>query len=152
MSDPGERAARPVPAMDRDSRPWWQALAEHRLLLPRCAACGAWRWPPREMCGRCGSFEWTWEPASGRGTVASWIVNHHTFSVDIPSPYVVLTVRLDEQDDLLLVGSLDRGTGAEPGPADAGLALGAPVEATYLDCTGSDASTFTLLCWRLAGR
>jgi uncharacterized protein len=150
---PAVRPVRPVPVMDRDSRPWWDALARHELVLARCAACRAWRWPPRDMCGRCGSFDWAWEPTSGTGTVASWIVNHHPFSADIPSPYVVVTVRLDEQDDLLLPGSLDRGgTGpARSGEAvDDGLSIGARVLARYLDCDGTDGSTFTLLSWRLA--
>ena len=80
---------RPLPHPDRDSRPWWDLLARHELLLQQCATCGAWRWAP----------------LSGRGTVASWIVNHHAFSTDFPSPYAVVLVRLAEQDDCKLIGS-----------------------------------------------
>ena len=95
----------PLPHPDRDSRPWWDLLARHELRLQRCATCGAWRWPPRAICNRCASFEFTWAPLSGRGTVASWIVNHHAFSAEFPSPYAVVLVQLAEQDDCKLIGS-----------------------------------------------
>jgi uncharacterized OB-fold protein len=96
---------RPVPHADRDSTPWWEALARHELRFQRCTRCRAWRFPPRAICNRCGSFEHDWEPVSGRATVASWIVNHHAFSADFTPPYAVVTVRLDEQDDVLVIGS-----------------------------------------------
>jgi uncharacterized OB-fold protein len=94
-----------IAGADRDSVPWWEAVARHELVQQRCRGCGAWRWPPRDGCGRCGSGEWAWEPASGRGTVASWIVNHHSFLADLPPPYTVVLVRLAEQDDILLPGA-----------------------------------------------
>lgn len=96
---------RPVPHPDRDSAPWWDALARHELLLQRCRQCRAWRFPPRAICNRCGSFDHDWEPVSGRASVASWVVNHHAFSADFTPPYAVVTVRLDEQDDVLVIGS-----------------------------------------------
>ena len=68
----------------------------------RRVAHGAGR---RAICNRCSSFEFIWAPLSGRGTVASWIVNHHAFSTDFPSPYAVVLVRLAEQDDCKLIGS-----------------------------------------------
>lgn len=98
-------SARPVPHPDRDSAPWWDLLAHHELRFQRCTSCGAWRWPPRAICNRCGSFDSAWELVSGRGAVAGWIVNHHSFSSDFVSPYAVVLVRLDEQDDCKLIGS-----------------------------------------------
>lgn len=138
---PGNRPLRPAPVMDRDSRPWWDALARHELALQRCAACRAWRWPARAMCGRCGSFDWAWEPASGRGTLASWIVNHHRFSADIESPYTVVTVRLDEQDDLLLLGAYDDVAGPP--------AMGAAVTVSFVDVHSAEGEPFTVLAWRV---
>jgi uncharacterized OB-fold protein len=72
---------------------------------------------------------------SGRGTVAGWIVNHHAFSSDLPSPYAVMLVRLDEQDDCKLVGSFR-------GSVDA-LHAGLPVRAVFDDI----ADGVTLLAW-----
>jgi uncharacterized OB-fold protein len=130
---------------DRDARPWWEALDRGELVLQRCDECDAWRWPPRAICNRCGSFDARWEQVSRRGTVASWIVNHHAFDPAKPSPYVVVMVRLAEQDDLLLPG-------AYAGPADgADLAVGAPVlaELEHVEAT-ENGEPATLLRWRLA--
>ena len=90
-----------------------------------------------------------WEPATGRGTVASWIVNHHSFVPRVPSPYVVVLVRLDEQDDILMPGGWD-------GPGDGtGLTIGLPVEVGYDDVavdgdTGPSQEAVALLRWRPA--
>ena len=135
--------ARPVPHADRDSLPWWEALARHEFVLQRCAACEAWRWPARAICNRCASFDWRWEPAGGRGTVASWIVTRHAFLPGFEAPYAVLTVRLDEQEDLLLPGSF---AGAAD---DAALAIGAAVTVAFDDVAGADPPR-SLLGWRLA--
>jgi uncharacterized OB-fold protein len=125
----------PLPHPDRDSARWWEALARHELVFQRCARCRAWRFPPRAVCNRCGSFDFGWEAASGDGTVASWVVNHHAFSDDFTTPYVVLTVRLAEQDDLLVIGSY-RGV---PDRVTAGM----PVRAIFDDV----AEGATLLAW-----
>jgi uncharacterized OB-fold protein len=138
-------ALRPRPAVDKDSAPWWEALARHQLVLARCAGCGAWRWPPRAICGRCGSLEWRWEPASGRGTVASWIVNRHGFGGAFPLPSTVLLVRLDDQDDLLVPG----GWAGAPDGAD--LAVGLPVRVGFEDVPADEhGDAVTLLRWEVA--
>jgi uncharacterized OB-fold protein len=124
---------------DRDSREWWRALARHELLLQRCVACDRPRWPPRALCNGCGSFDWQWAPASGTGTVASWIVNHHSFGGEA-APAVVVLVRLTEADDVLLPG-------AHAGAADGSdLAVGLPVVAEFEDRTDGP----TRVRWRHA--
>jgi len=140
---------RPRPHADRDSAEWWAALGRHELVLPRCAACGTWRWPPRAICGRCGSLDWSFAPAAGRGTVASWVVNRHGFGGAFPLPSTVLLVRLAEQDDLLLPGGW---SGAADG---SDLAMGLPVVAGFEDVpagpepSGTDGGAVTLLTWRV---
>jgi uncharacterized OB-fold protein len=96
---------RPLPVADRDSTPWWAGVAEHELRLQRCRDCRTLRWPARALCNRCGSLDWSWVAASGRATVASWIVNEHRFSDAFAVPYVVVMARLDEQDDILVPGA-----------------------------------------------
>ena len=131
---------RPLPHPDRDSAPWWEALARHELVFQRCARCRAWRFPSRAVCNRCGSFDHEWEAASGDGTVASWVMNHHAFSNDFETPYAVVCVRLAEQDDLLVIGSY-RGT-----PDDLSSAM--PVRAVFDDV----ADGVTLLAWESVER
>ncbi len=139
------RPAPALPALDRDSRPWWEALGRHELLVQRCVACAALRWPARALCNRCGSFAWEWAPACGRGRVASWIVNHHRFGSALESPYVVLVVLLEDQDDILMPG-------AWAGPADGtGLEIGLAVRAEFDDVTVPENHVpLALLRWRAA--
>lgn len=47
------------------------ALAEGRMLLQQCRACGAARHPPALVCAACGSADLGWIEPSGRGTVYS---------------------------------------------------------------------------------
>jgi uncharacterized OB-fold protein len=133
---------RPLPVPDRDSRAWWDALSRHQLLVQRCDSCARLRWPPRAICGACASFEWAWQATSGRAKVVSWIVNHHPFGEGVPSPYVVVTARLDDQDDILIPGGYS-------GPPDGeGLAIGATLTVDYEDVEVEDGRTGTLLRWR----
>ena len=133
---------RVTPQADRDSLEWWEALARHEFVLQRCVSCRTWRWPARALCNRCHSFDWSWEPASGRGSVASWIVTRHAFLPGFTAPYAVVTVRLAEQDDLLLPGSY---AGASDDPR---LQIGAPVQVGFDDLAGSDPAR-SLLRWTL---
>lgn len=94
------------------------------------------------MCNSCGSFDWDWTEASGRGTVASWTVSHRSFQPDRVAPYTVLLVRLAEADNLIIPGGWCGGSDA------AGLAVGAPVVARYVDLPGErDDPPATLLHW-----
>ena len=136
---------RPRPASDRDSAPWWAALAAHELVLARCDECAAWRWPPRALCNRCGSLEWGFAAASGRGTVASWVVNRHGFGGAFPLPSTVLLVRLAEQPDLLLPGAW---AGA---PDGTDVSMGMPVVAGFEDVATADGEPFTVLRWERSG-
>ncbi|WP_425567993.1 Zn-ribbon domain-containing OB-fold protein, partial [Postechiella marina] len=44
---------KPLPRIDADSAPFWEAAAEGRLVGQRCGSCDSWRWPPREHCPEC---------------------------------------------------------------------------------------------------
>jgi uncharacterized OB-fold protein len=95
------------------------------------------RWPPRAICGECGALEWEWQQASGAASVASWVVNHHAFGDAFPVPYVVVTGRLGEQDDILVPARFE-------GDREA-LSMGAALAAGF-----EDAGEFVGLVWRLA--
>jgi uncharacterized OB-fold protein len=96
----------PVP--DRDSAPYWTALAQGRLELQHCPTCGHWTWPPRPICSGCHSEGMAWEPVAGTGEVHSWIVTHQVYAPTFVElvPYTIVLVRLDEQDDILIPGPL----------------------------------------------
>jgi uncharacterized OB-fold protein len=97
-----------LPEPDRDSRPYFLALARGEFIMQECADCNGWTWPARPICSRCRSFNLQWREASGLGTVYSWIVVHHAFMPAFQSliPYTVAMVRVDEQDDIFIPGRL----------------------------------------------
>jgi uncharacterized OB-fold protein len=90
--------AKPLPEPTRDSKPYWDALREGRLVIQQCAACGKLRHYPRPVCDACYSMDATWREATGRGSVHSWTVAHHPFHPAFKGelPYVLATVDLDE--------------------------------------------------------
>ncbi|MER6097877.1 Zn-ribbon domain-containing OB-fold protein [Streptomyces sp. NPDC001728] len=87
-----------LPDIDAFTRPYWDAAAEGRLLLRRCAACDRVHHYPREFCPHCWSEDARWEEASGRATLYTWSVVHRN---DLPPfgervPYVAAVVDLAE--------------------------------------------------------
>ena len=89
---------KPLPHPSELSRPYWEAAAEGRLVLQRCASCGKLRHYPRLLCDSCYSDAVDWVPASGRGKVHSWTVCHHAFHPGFAAelPYTLVTVDLEE--------------------------------------------------------
>jgi uncharacterized OB-fold protein len=65
----------PAPFVLPEVKPFWDATAEGRLVLPRCLECEAIIWFPRPFCPVCASTRVEWIEASGRGTVYSFTVN-----------------------------------------------------------------------------
>jgi uncharacterized OB-fold protein len=88
----------PLPAVTNLTRPHWEGLREHRLLAPRCDACGRAWLPPGPWCPTCRSRRFTWVEMSGRGTVTSWVRFHQRYyrSGPFEVPYAVVEVTLDE--------------------------------------------------------
>jgi uncharacterized protein len=118
------RPRRPRPALTQDNAFWFEGASEHKLLIQRCASCGKLRHPPRPMCGQCRSLEWDAVEASGRGTVYSYVVNHHPQVPAFDYPLAVGLVELDEGTRLVAnVVGVD--------PAD--VHVGMPVEVEFVD-------------------
>jgi len=92
----------PFVAAFPETRAFWEAAADGRLMLPVCEDCGRAHWYPRALCPLCGSEKLRWTPASGRGTV-------HAFSPArrAEPQYVLAYVTLDEGPTLMtnLVGA-----------------------------------------------
>ena len=90
----------PAPYVLPEVKPFWDATAEGRLVLPRCVECDTVVWYPRPFCPACGSLKVSWIAASGRGTVYSYTVNRRG-QADLPAyhdagVYVLAYVELEE--------------------------------------------------------
>lgn len=119
-----ERALRPRPAINRDNAFWFDAARDHRLVIQRCAACGALRHPPGPMCPRCRSLDWDTLTASGRASLYSWVIAHHPPHPAFDLPYVIALVELEE-GTRLITNTVDLA------PDD--LVVGMPLELRWLD-------------------
>jgi len=119
---------------DPDGQPFWQGTARGELLVQKCTECGRRRLPPRPMCFVCRSLRHEWEPLSGRGTIWSYVVAHPPL---LPAyaelaPYNVITVALEEDPTLRLVGNLvasPQGAINEIDPST--IRIGEPVRVVY---------------------
>ena len=65
----------PAPFVHPEVKPFWEATAEGRLVLPKCLECDTLIWYPRPFCPNCASTRVEWIAASGRGSVYSFTVN-----------------------------------------------------------------------------
>jgi uncharacterized OB-fold protein len=86
----------PAPIVNVETKPFWDATAEGKFLLPRCADCSTVIWYPRAFCPACNSFNITWFEASGKGTIYSFTVNRRGQGDYRDLPYVVAYVELEE--------------------------------------------------------
>ncbi|MEZ5171283.1 MAG: Zn-ribbon domain-containing OB-fold protein [Acidimicrobiia bacterium] len=115
------------PSIDADNKPFWDAVANHELVLQKCGACDIYYQPPRPMCAECKSMDtMEWVPSSGRGHIYSY-VNFTTDRMAYPAmkvPYSVVLVELEE--GIRLVSNL---MDIEPDEVEFGM----PVEVVFDD-------------------
>ncbi len=86
----------PLPEPSPVDQPYWDAAREHRLLLQECERCSHLLYPPASLCPACNSTALRWREMSGKGRVWSWVVMHRRYFPDMPPPYTVVRVRLEE--------------------------------------------------------
>lgn len=88
----------PDPVVAPVNERMWQAAASGELVVQRCEACGAHRYPPTDGCYRCSSLDWRWDRLPGSGTVYSyiWIPDRTRIAAgDADAVYNVAVVTLD---------------------------------------------------------
>ena len=105
-------AAKPVPAITPEMRPFFEAAKRHELRVQRCTSCGAHRFPARAICSNCLSTDAEWVAVSGRGEIFSFNVMHQIYHPGFATevPYAVVIVKLAEGAKMLsnLVGVAPR--------------------------------------------
>ena len=98
--------AMPAPMADTTTLPWWEAAAEHRLVVQRCARCRHTRLPPSPVCPQCRSPESDWEEVSGRGEVYTYTIVHRPIAADQQVPYVIAVITLEDAGGLRMISNL----------------------------------------------
>jgi uncharacterized OB-fold protein len=108
----------PLPALDQENAAFWTAGQRGELLIHRCAHCRAWLHPPAPICRVCLSTAVSPERVSGRGDVLTYTVNRQQWVRDMPVPFVLAVVVLDEDPRLRLTSRL-----VDVEPEDVGVGL-----------------------------
>ena len=116
----------PQPLANTTTLPWWEAAAEHRLVVQRCTACGQTRLPPAPLCASCRSTESDWLEVPGRGEVYTYTTVHRPIAAGQELPFVVAVIALEESGGLRMISNL---VDVKP----EALAVGLPVELVWED-------------------
>jgi len=86
---------------DPTTEAFWAACRDHRLLVQRCRACGHHQFYPRPLCLACESLDLGWVETKGKGEIYSVTTVRVPVTDELPPPYLLAIVALDEGPRLL---------------------------------------------------
>ncbi len=86
----------PIPAMDLDTKEFWENCKNHQLTVQRCVLCGSYRFAPTPACYECQSPDYEWIESNGVGEVYTWTITHLPVHPGVTKalPYNSTVVRL----------------------------------------------------------
>jgi uncharacterized OB-fold protein len=88
---PGEQRKIPAPQVTPETKAFWDAAAQGRLMIGKCEACGAVHYYPRAICPFCFSDQTRLQQASGEGTIYTYSIMRRA-----AVPYAIAYVTLAE--------------------------------------------------------
>ncbi len=119
---------KPLPHIDEESRPWWEAAQRHELYIQKCRDCGDLRFHPRALCTSCMSARTEWVRCKGTGKIYTFTVTNQNQAGGFRDslPYIMAWVEVDEGLKML--------TNIVDCPPEQ-VKIGMPVEAVFDDVT-----------------
>jgi uncharacterized OB-fold protein len=118
MTTPMDATVGIPPAVTDETEAFWEAARDGRLVVERCASCGAESFPPRGMCRSCRARTMLPAEITGRGRVYSFTVNHQRWLPGLEVPYAIVLVEFPDHPGVRVVGRL---RGCEPDDATIGM-------------------------------
>lgn len=106
MPEKPTQMARTLPALDKDNTAFWTGGKNGELLIYQCDDCGYYVHPPTEFCPSCESCSVGPQPVSGRGEIITLTVNHRAWFPELPVPYVLAMIAIEEQEDVHLISNI----------------------------------------------
>jgi len=81
-----------------EAAPFWEGCRNHKLVLPKCGACGRVHFYPRSFCPYCDAREIEWIEATGKGEIYSYAIVRQPIEAAFAKlvPYCIGIVELDE--------------------------------------------------------
>ena len=109
MSEEKKEYNKPLPEFRPETKPFWEAAKEHRLVIPRSRETGEFFFYPRALSpGGDMSEDIEWVESGGRGKVWTFSIHHMGPSKAYKGepPYVVALIEMDEggEDDVQCCG------------------------------------------------
>lgn len=119
------------------TKPFWDAAAEHRLMLPACGDCGAFRWPPGPFCPACQSQAVEWKPA-GEGRIYSYTAVRPKNQDGKESLHIPALVEFPDAGGVRLLAAI---VGAAPDE----IRIGAAVAPDWISAANAEVPVFRLM-------
>ena len=126
-------AKRPPPdlfklATNAWTQPFWDAAAQHRLVVAQCGTCGTCRMPPTPFCPACQSQQIDWKTLSGLGEIYTYTIVDRAILPGMADhlPYVPAVITLEGGGGVRLISNVVDVALAE-------LAIGMPVQVVWDD-------------------
>jgi uncharacterized OB-fold protein len=93
-------SSKPLPTMTDQTRPFWTAARNGKLMLQKCEKCATFNFFPKPWCIECGSRALIWTEAKPFGTVYSYTISR-TVAMNSPAwqaelPILLCLVDLDD--------------------------------------------------------
>lgn len=119
---------KPLPRLDEENRPFWEACARHELYVQKCRRCGTVLYYPRAFCPEDLSTDLEWIKCSGKGTVYTYTATYQNQSAGFRNtlPYIMAYVELEE--GVRMLTNIVDCTPEE-------VSIGMPVEVAFEDAT-----------------
>lgn len=91
---------KPLPEITDQTRPFWAAAKQGKLLLQTCARCGATHFRPAPWCIECGCRDIPWTEAKTTGTVYTFTISR-VVAMNLPGwqkdlPILMCLIDLDD--------------------------------------------------------
>lgn len=115
---------RKLPLVTPETAAFWQGGEQGRLMIHHCTGCNQGFHPPAPVCPHCNSLDVAPQAVSGRGTVATFTVNHQAWTPELAEAFVVAIVELDDPPGVRLLSNV-------VGIAPAGMHIGMAVQVRF---------------------
>lgn len=119
---------KPLPQIDPESKPFWEACRRHELYIQQCRTCGLYYYYPRQTCPDCLSGDVHWVKLNGRGSVYTFTITYQHGGAGFRDnlPFVLGYVELDGTNGVKMLTNI---VGCDPQTVK----IGMPVAVTFVD-------------------
>jgi uncharacterized OB-fold protein len=94
------------PSVTDETRAFWEAARQGRLLVQHCDACGAESFPPRGICRTCRSRNTSLVEVTSAGLIYSFTVNYQRWLPNLAVPFAIVLVEFDAHPGVRVAGRL----------------------------------------------